>query len=415
MTRFVAKRVQFKSGERHSVLSRVGELPVHEAVLFLARFRTTGRRPNTIHRICDTLALLYRWLDGSGIDLLSRLRRGQFLTAPEIHRLVDIAQYRADDASEEANGEEQQKQVVNLKSVRVRRKKQELSLQPVDVASHATRLRYFTLYFEFLVGYYAATLSRPLKAQLESDSKGVLAILRAQVPKVPTKRGTRQGMTETDQALLLEVIRPGSPANPWKRPFVQYRNWLIVVLLLASGMRRGELLNVRLNDLSPNAPILRIVRRLHAADDRRLIQPTPKTRERDIELRPAIMKAVWGYIAMRREIPAARKHAYLIVGDDGAELAYKNVDRIFADIRRACPELPIDLSSHVMRHTWNDRFSEQAELMGLSEVAEQRARNEQQGWAEDSKSAATYTRRYATKKGREISLRLQEELDVSDE
>lgn len=415
MTRFVAKRVQFKSGERHSVLSRVGGLPVHEATLFLARSRTTGRRPNTIHRICETLALLYRWLDDSEIDLVGRLRRGQFLTAPEIHRLVDLAQYRADDASEDAMGEERQKQVVNLKAVRMRRKKQEMALHPVDVANHATRLRYFSSYFEFLVGYYAATLPKPLKGPLESDSKTVLEGLRAQVPKVPTKRGTRQGMSEKDQALLLEVISPGSPTNPWKRPFVQYRNWLIVVLLLASGMRRGELLNLRLNDLSPNKPVLSIVRRLHTPDDRRLIQPTPKTRERDIELRPAIMKAVWSYIAMRREIPAARKHGYLIVDDDGAELSYKNVDRIFATIRRACPELTIDLSSHVMRHTWNDRFSEQAELMGLSEVAEQRARNEQQGWADDSKSAATYTRRYAAKKGREISLRLQEKLDVSDD
>jgi integrase len=222
-------------------------------------------------------------------------------------------------------------------------------------------------------------------------------------------------MSEKDQALLLEVMRPGSPTNPWSRPFVQYRNWLIVILLLASGMRRGELLNVRLSDLSPNTPVLSIVRRLHAPDDHRLIQPTPKTRERDIELRPAIMKAVWKYIAMRREIPAARKHGYLIVGDDGVELAYKNVDRIFATIRRACPDLTIDLSSHVMRHTWNDRFSEQAELMGLSEVAEERARNEQQGWVDGSKAPATYTGRFAAKKGRELSLLLQEKLDVSDE
>jgi integrase len=338
------------------------------------------------------------------------------LTAPEIHRLVDTAQYRADYPSEDAPGEDRKKQVVNLKSVRMRRQKQELALRPVGVANHATRLRYFTLYFEFLIGYYAATLPKPLKAQLDSDSKAVLAVLRAQIPKVPTgKRGARQGISEEDQGKLLEVIKPGSVQNPWKHPFVQHRNWLIVVLLLASGMRRGELLNLRLNDLSPNTPVLSIVRRLHAPDDRRLIQPTPKTRERDIELRPAIMNVVWKYIAMRREIPAARKHAYLIVGDDGIELAYKNVDRIFATIRRACPGLTIDLSSHVMRHTWNDRFSEQAELMGLSEVAEQRARNEQQGWADDSKSAATYTRRYAAKKGREISLRLQEKLDVSDE
>ena len=118
---------------------------------------------------------------------------------------------------------------------------------------------------------------------------------------------------------------------------------------------------------------------------------------------------------MRGELKEARKHGYLIVGDEGVELAYKTVDKIFADIRRACLGLSINLSSHVLRHTWNDRFSEQAEAMGLSQVAEERARNEQQGWADNSKTASTYTRRYAAKKGRELSLKLQEKLDAPNE
>ena len=94
MTRFVAKRILFRNGERHSLLSRPGGLPVHEATLFLARFRTRGRAANTIHAVCTTLALLYRWLQGGKIDLMARLRSGEFLTAPEIYRLVDTAQYR---------------------------------------------------------------------------------------------------------------------------------------------------------------------------------------------------------------------------------------------------------------------------------------------------------------------------------
>jgi hypothetical protein len=62
MTRFVAKRVRFRNGERHSVLSRRGSLPVHEATLYLARYRKRGRAANTIHAVCTVLALLYREL-----------------------------------------------------------------------------------------------------------------------------------------------------------------------------------------------------------------------------------------------------------------------------------------------------------------------------------------------------------------
>lgn len=93
MTQFVAERVKFRNGERHSVLRRAGGLPVHEVTLFLARFRTRGRLPNTIHRVCTVMALLYRWLPEANIDLLARLRQGQFLTTAEIYRLVDTAQY----------------------------------------------------------------------------------------------------------------------------------------------------------------------------------------------------------------------------------------------------------------------------------------------------------------------------------
>jgi len=40
------------------------------------------------------------------------------------------------------------------------------------------------------------------------------------------------------------------------------------------------------------------------------------------------------------------------------------------------------------------------------------ARNSQQGWSENSKMGATYTRRFTARKGREISLKLQERLDA---
>jgi len=333
MTRFVAKRIKFLNGERHSVLSRVGGLPVHEATLFLARFRTRGRKPNTVHRVCTTLALLYRWLHSSKIDLMGRLREGQCLTSPEVYRLGSAAQYRADEVAEEDATHEVKRQVVDLHRVRMRRKVGAVRRRTVGAENHATRLRYFVAYLDFLVGYVATTLPRHLRLQLEEDSKQVLNILRAQVPTVPGGGGlgSREGMSKEDQELLLAIVRPNSPQNPWKRAFVRHRNWLIVVLLLATGMRRGELLNLQLSDLHPRKPLVSIVRRPHDPGDRRLIQPTPKTRERVVELRPAIMKAVWKHIALRGEIRAARKHGYLFVSEDGDELGYKTIDGIFAD------------------------------------------------------------------------------------
>ena len=68
--KYVAKRTRFRNGERHSVLSRLGGLPVHEVTLYLAKYRNRGRATNTIHAVCVVLAFLYRELAKTNINLL---------------------------------------------------------------------------------------------------------------------------------------------------------------------------------------------------------------------------------------------------------------------------------------------------------------------------------------------------------
>jgi integrase len=416
MTKFVAKRIRFENGERHSVLSRPGGLPVHEATLYLAKYRKRGRAANTIHAVCMSLALAHRELSKAGIDLLHRLRQGEFLTIPEVNRLADSVQYRIADLSDDDVSAPAKSKVIDLKRVQVRRKAKVEETKPVDVATQASRLRYIANYLEFLAMYVGATLSASLREKLARESIFVIEAFRAHVPQVSkrAKLGAREGLSKDDQNRILKVVDPDSPDNPWERGFVRKRNWLIVVLLLATGMRRGELLGLQIRDLDQRLPKLRILRRADASEDPRRIQPNTKTNDREVELRPAIMRAVWDYINHdRKKIKIARKYPQLIVSDDGHPLSVKSIDKLFAQLREACPSLPVTLTSHVLRHTWNERFSEQAELMGLTDAVEEKARNEQQGWTDDSKSAAIYTRRHASKKGREIALKLQEQLDVT--
>jgi len=353
-----------------------------------------------------------------GIDLLPRLRQGQFLTAQELNRLVDATQYRLCDLSDEEADERGSTIVIDIKRIRFRRKSKVEEVKSVGVGTQATRLRYIADYLGFLATYTGATLSSSLRKDLEIESGRALEAFRAQIPPVSkrAKLGAREGLSKSDQDRLVKLIDPDAHDNPWERGFVRQRNWLIVVLLLATGMRRGELLGLQIRDLDQRSPKLRIIRRADASEDPRRIQPSTKTNDREVELRPAIMRAVWTYINHhRKKIIAARKYPQLIVADDGKPLSLKSIDKIFVQLRDACPGLPITLTSHVMRHTWNERFSEQAELLGLTDAVEEKARNEQQGWADNSKSAAIYTRRHATRKGRELSLKLQEKLDVPEQ
>lgn len=97
-----------------------------------------------------------------------------------------------------------------------------------------------------------AALSASVRKNLAFESDRALEALRAQIPSVSTRAqlGAREGLSKEDQDRLLKIIDPDSPENPWERGFVRQRNRLIVLLFLATGMRRGELLGLRIPPLS---------------------------------------------------------------------------------------------------------------------------------------------------------------------
>jgi integrase len=414
MTKFVAKRIRFRNGERHSVLQVPGGLPVHEATLFLSRFRRKGRAANTIQFVCVVLAFLYRELDKAGVNLMERLEQGRFLTYPELERLASAAQYRVDDLSEDEGP--RNSTVVRMARIRLRiREREQQQLVPVDIATQATRLRYMAEHLEFVSDYVGAGLPERQRKELEQESAAALKAFRAHIPPVSkrAKLNARMGLSEDEQRRLVQFVHPDSPANPWVGQYVRLRNWVIVVVLLATGMRRGELLGLQIRDIHAQQPRLQILRRADAIEDPRPNQPVPKTYDREVELSPSIMKVLWSYINKdRQKIKAARAFPQIFVSDEGDPLSHSSIDKLFVQLRQACPGLPVRLTSHVMRHTWNERFSEQAEALGLSQAVEEKARNSQQGWSDNSKTSATYTRRHDERKGREVSLMLQEKLDA---
>lgn len=278
MPRYVAKRIRFQNGEHHSVLKGPDGLPVHSVTLFLHKFRKRGRAANTIHFVCQCLSLLHRELDAKPrIDLLERLRSGQFLTRAELARLADVAQYPMSALAPEEE-EEATSQVVNLNSVRMRRSKAPKEAEAVGKANHASRMRYMADYLGFLASYYADGLPQLQRQQLTLESVAALKSFQAQIPKV-TKRAqvdAREGLSREDQDRLLRVVHPESPDNPWERGFVRHRNWVIVMLLLATGMRSGELLGLQIGDLKQQMSQLFVLRRADASEDPRRIPVAPR-------------------------------------------------------------------------------------------------------------------------------------------
>lgn len=415
MKQFVLRRIRFQNGERMSLVVGEDGIPVHEIVLFMGRFRTRGLASNTMHGACKALLMLYRDLEAKRIDLWSRLRQGRFLTLPEIDSIVTAAQYRLDEPSDDDHDEPAGNGVVNINTVRMRRQAVVREVQGIARGTMANRLRYIRLFLDFLVEYVKPDLPKELQQQLKEQADAALKALKGQIPRVPKRSslGAREGLSKEDADRVLAVVHPNSPQNPWKRGFVRHRNWIIVMILLATGMRRGELAGMKVGDMQKLTSTLRIVRRADDTDDHRKVGENTKTMAREVELRPGLMRRLDDYLRERRKIPQARKIAQLIVSDEGTALTGDAIGKIVRQLRAACPGLPVRLTSHVFRHTWNERFSEEAEKMGLSDQEELMARNVQQGWQDDSETGADYTRRHTRLKGQQISLKLQEDLDAA--
>ena len=148
-----------------------------------------------------------------------------------------------------------------------------------------------------------------------------------------------------------------------------------------------------------------------AADDPRRNQPVVKTRAREVPLSPALLDVTRNYILeLRATRSQSRKHEFLFVAESGAPLSMPALAKVFAVLRAKTPDLPADLTPHVLRHTWNDRFSEEMDHNKVPEDTERKARSYLMGWSETSGTAAIYTRRHVREKAKRVSLDLQERI-----
>lgn len=219
MAGFVAKRVRFRNGEHHSILSRPGGVPAHQATIYLANYRKRGRAANTIHAVCMVLALLYRVLGKMEVDLLQRLRQRQLLAVQEFNQLTDAAQYKVDDLSHKEANAPPSSNVIDIKRIRMRRKEVAKEVTAVTAASQASRFRYMADYLEFLAIYVGAKLPRTLREKLALETAQALKVFLAQTPRTSkrVRLGAREGLSREGQERILRVIHPDSPDNPWER------------------------------------------------------------------------------------------------------------------------------------------------------------------------------------------------------
>lgn len=214
-----------------------------------------------------------------------------------------------------------------------------------------------------------------------------------------------RSLTDTQLQIVRMLIRPGAAVNPFPER-LQLRNWLMIELLLETGIRRGELLKLFTTDINKGSQhaYVSINDREHDPGDPRVEEPALKTHGRTIGISTQLYEVYERYIQNERRPlrdgkPMKLPYRYLFISDRGRPLsirALSNVlDRLFLTIELAHPELLPNLSAHDFRHTFADRFL--AYLVEHRRYDLDRATDELRrvcGWSETSAMPRRYASRY---------------------
>lgn len=389
------RRFQADWGERFAVLVDETGMPLYYPALYVtASLRGASVSINTITNALGAIKMLCAWEEYYSVSLEARFKQSELLAPHEIHSLRDFMQKPLAETRPQGG------KVVPIKG-RPKRVGKENQYNRMSVAAE---------YLEFIAGRL-----HPLTETSASEIAQMSARIKANRPRMSSKVEDDRSTTHTDDALLdliEQIIRPGNEENPVRDYGIQFRNALMFTLLRVTGVRRGELLNIKIEDFDFAKGTVKIVRRADSSGDLRDYQPLAKTREREIPLISDLMERVWDYIDKHRnKVPGARKHGYLFVThhpgqSQGWPLSNSGFGKFIATLS-ALGDKATGLHSHALRHHWNYMFSKRSEAQNRTPEYENKMRSYLMGWSETSGTAATYNKRHIKEAAGEAVIGLQ--------
>lgn len=388
------KRPKDIYGECHVILVDETKTPLFYPTLWVTvTLRGSSLAVNTIQNALSAIKYLYSWQDIYSVDIEQRFAEGNLLKANEIHSLRDFLQKSL-------------KQKANKKVILITRK-----VQIVEKSTHHARMSVAAAYLEFL-----ARRLYPYSAEVEKRISSMVDQIKANRPNQASKTANRDRdekfLEDSDLDAIEKKLRPGAEENPFTDNSVQFRNALIFIILRVTGIRRGELLNLKVEDINFSANYLQIVRRPDSQNDQRRYQPVVKTRERQFPLDPELVNQIYEYVTKHRsKLSAAKRHGYLFVTHKkGRHLGAPMSNSTFNKLIEAMKETVSTIHAHQLRHHWNYSFSNLSTAKGLSPEREEKLRSYLMGWKQTSNTAAIYNRRHIKKEATESMLELQHKL-----
>lgn len=417
LANYTVTEIDLTPGERISVIKNVETgLPLFDPTVWsTSELRSAGQRPNSINQALRAVSVMQRYFDVQGINLDARLRAGMFLTQAEATGLAARCRIGLRLSGIKTGAVVA---AADVKTFNARRGSKFVALaqqlSPVKDTTASVRAHYIRSFLSWKLDDYLfkTGVDDQRFRDLQSLGKEIIEAFAKKAPKAHDygQIDARQGLTPESRSILEAVTDPVAQSNPWQDHHARVRNHVIVQVFLALGLRAGELLGLRVRDFSGATGAVKVLRRTDNAEDSRARRGEVKTRERELKLSPQLSESVRSYVLNeRRSIRGARRHEFLFVASrTGAPLSYSALAKTFAQLRVAFPSQLHHVVAHILRHTWNDDFSEQADLSGMSQDREKKIRSYGMGWSEHSGMASRYTKRHTQREADAHLIAIQE-------
>lgn len=375
-------------------------LPLMEPTAYAMReMRATNHAAATIDQCLSGIRIALEYFSSKGIDLTYRMRVGStFLKLNEIESIARLCKFERNHILHELEQAEAPLAAPEGESTRSSRGLKLATPAPPVVARQTAyiRLLYISKYVHWLAKSELSRLDGEshkrilLNAAVSTTIDHFKALL-----SLGGRRNTlhsRRSLSPESLARVLEVIQPESSENPWRSHFNRIRNRLYVYWLLDLSIRKGEALAVMLADIKFPSSRVEILRRPDNSDDPRGPgAPLVKTCDRVLSVTDDLLSCTEEYLELRRKLPGAAQHDYLFVSSwDGSPLSQSAARDIFHALRMRVPDIPLDLSAHIFRHTWNTNFVKYAKRMGLTDKMLLQTMRNQNGWSDKSNMPDLY-------------------------
>lgn len=368
---------------------------------------------NTAIRYCNELLFVISYFKSVGIDLVLRVKSGEFITLAEYmsfyeHSFLEkgfTVESKIINFDNLKNLNTENKHLRNS-LIAVRRSKVQVS--PETVKGRVTRCRLFIewLYQEFHSDNSVLTL-------VKDKFKKLMAKIQLDESRIG-HNANKTTVNITDSVIpdevfnsLLRIIHPASNLNPFKSSRV--RNFLIVSILMQSGVRRGALGKMKISDCKFHKSYDRIAiyRSENDPTDTRIDKPSHKTRKSlEAVIEKALMMHLQTYINNTRVLfPRSLNHDYIFIseknskGTAGNPLSLKSINSI---LKKLSNSVQFPLHPHLLRYKWNEIFDDKAENKNIDRRLIEDMRKTAMGWTQKSSMGSLYNEKQLQKKAAEL-------------